>query len=215
MRRNLVVIGGSAGCIEVLSRLLPALSENFSAAICLVVHTHPKAPGALADILQRECRLPVRYAEDGEICSPGHIYVAPPDHHILLRGSRLAVNRGPRENRARPAIDPLFRSAARAYGRQVIAVLLTGALDDGTLGLKAVKDRGGIAVVQDPVDAPFPNMVESALKHVTVDYCLPLPEIPPLLTKLTEEDIEPLEDKPVSANTDNIASLQTRPWVGR
>jgi two-component system, chemotaxis family, protein-glutamate methylesterase/glutaminase len=196
MHRDLVVIGCSAGCIEALGKtVLPALPNDFPAAVFVVIHTHPESPGMIPEILQRKCKLPVCYAGNGAISSSGHIYVAPPDRHLSLRDSRMVVSRGPRENRHRPAIDPLFRSAATAYGKQVIGVLLTGCLDDGSNGLMAIKEAGGITVVQDPEDTDFPGMVTNALRQVAVDYCLPLSKIVSLLTKLTSEEINDIGEE--------------------
>jgi two-component system chemotaxis response regulator CheB len=127
---------------------------------------------------------------DKERIQPGHIYVAPPDQHLLVEPNRIRLTRGPKENRFRPAVDPLFRSAAQAYGPRVIGVILTGNLDDGTAGLWAVKRLGGTAIVQDPQDALAPSMPRSALRQVEVDHCLPLAEIAPLLARLTSTSIE-------------------------
>jgi two-component system chemotaxis response regulator CheB len=135
--------------------------------------------------------LPAHSARHLQPILPGNIYVAPPDHHMLLDpAGHILTTRGPKENRFRPAVDPLFRSAARAFGPRVIGVVLTGGLDDGTAGLWAIKRRGGTAVVQDPNDAVYPSMPLSALKHIAVDYCAPLAEIGPLLVRLTEEAVE-------------------------
>jgi two-component system chemotaxis response regulator CheB len=131
--------------------------------------------------------LPAAHAADGAAFQHSHIYIAPPDHHLLVERGHVRVVRGPRENCHRPAADPLFRSAARAYGPRVVGVVLTGSLDDGTAGLLAIKQRGGTAVVQDPREALFSGMPRSALEHVNVDYCLPLPKIAPLLVRLAGE----------------------------
>ena len=141
----------------------------------------------LPEILSRAGKLEVKHPADGESIQPGKIYVAPPDRHLLLEAGRIRLTKGPKENRFRPAVDPLFRSAAYAYGARVVGVVLTGALDDGTAGLWAIKDRGGIAVVQDPAEAEQSSMPSSALNNVQVDYCLPISEIPPLLVTLTQQ----------------------------
>src|SRR4051812_13963699 len=185
--KQLVVVGASAGGIEALRAVVAGLPPDFAAPICVVLHTAPQSPGVLDAILSRAGPLPATNARDQERLVPGHIYVAPPDYHLLIEPGRVRVTKGPRENRFRPAIDPLFRSAAQVYGPAAIGVVLTGNLDDGTAGLWAVKQLGGTAIVQHPDDALFPAMPTSALRHVKVDYSVPLPELPPLLVKLTSE----------------------------
>lgn len=190
MPKDIVVVGASAGGIEALRVLTGALPVDLSASLFIVVHTSPEAPGMLADIFNRSGRLPATYATDGELIEKGRIYVAPPDRHLLIEPNRVRVTRGPKENRFRPAVDPLFRSAAQTYGPRVVGVILTGYMDDGTAGLWAVKQLGGTAIVQDPVDALVPFMPLSAVTHVKVDYCVPLEEIAPLLVQLTTEAAE-------------------------
>jgi two-component system chemotaxis response regulator CheB len=143
----------------------------------------------LAQILDRSGPLPAVHASNRERIKPGHVYVAPPDLHLLLEPGRIRLSRGPKENRFRPAIDPLFRSAAAVYGPRVAGVILTGGLDDGTSGLWAVKRLGGVAVVQDPEEAYMPSMPLSAINQVEVDHTLPLTEIPPLLARLASTTI--------------------------
>ena len=154
LKREIVVIGTSSGGVEALTKIVGGLPKDFPATVLIVMHTSPHSPGYLPKILTRAGHLPVTHAEDLERISRGHIYVAPPDQHLLIepRGY-IRITRGPKENRFRPAIDPLFRSAALAFGPRVIGVILTGSLDDGTPGLKAIKRRGGLAIVQDPVEA--------------------------------------------------------------
>jgi two-component system, chemotaxis family, protein-glutamate methylesterase/glutaminase len=149
-----------------------------------------ESPGLLPLILTRAGDLPASNATDRERIRPGRIYVAPPDHHLIIEPSIMRTTRGPKENRFRPAIDPLFRSAAQVYGPRVIGVILTGYLDDGTAGLWTVKQLGGTTIVQDPDDALVSSMPLNALQHVKVDYCLPLTEIAPLLVRLTKEAAE-------------------------
>jgi len=189
MRRDVIVIGTSAGGIEALRALVKQLPAGFPASISVVMHTAPESPGVLDEILKRAGRLPAVIPKDRERMVPGHIYVAPPDHHLLLEPCILRVTKGPKENRFRPAVDPLFRSAAQTYGPRVIGVVLTGGLDDGTAGLWAIKRLGGIAVVQDPEDALVPSMPRNALSYVKVDYCVPLEEIAPLLVHLTSQRV--------------------------
>ena len=186
--RNIVVVGSSAGGVQALQTLVAGLPADFPAAVCVVLHTWPWSDGYLAPILTRAGQLPAVQPKDGDRIIPGKIYVAPSDHHMLLEGGRITVVRGPRENRFRPAINPLFRSAAAAYRNRVIGIILTGMLDDGAAGLWAVKRGGGLAVVQS--DAEFEQMPNAALNNVEVDYHVPLSEIPPLLDRLVREPVQ-------------------------
>jgi two-component system chemotaxis response regulator CheB len=199
--KDIVVIGTSAGGIEALKVLAGGLPRDFGASVFVVLHTAPYGLGILPEILERAGNLPASNARDWERIEPGHIYVAPPDYHLLVeRAGYMRITQGPKENRFRPAVDPLFRSAAYAFGPRVVGVVLTGWLDDGTAGLHALKERGGTAVVQHPEDALAPSMPLSALKHVEVDHCVPLTEIAPLLERLTslpagEEGEHPVSDR--------------------
>jgi two-component system, chemotaxis family, protein-glutamate methylesterase/glutaminase len=190
MPKDIVVIGASAGGIEALRVLVGRLPADLPASLFIVLHTSPEAPSMLADILGRSGKLRAVTPEDGERIRPGTIYVGPPDRHLLVEPNRVRVTRGPKENRFRPAVDPLFRSAAQTYGPRVVGVILTGYLDDGTAGLWTVKQLGGTAVVQDPEDALIPFMPLNAVTHVKVDYCLPLEEIAPLLVRLANPAME-------------------------
>jgi two-component system chemotaxis response regulator CheB len=194
---RIVVVGTSSGGIEALRTIVAALPEDFPVAVCVVMHTAPEAPGVLPDILGRASRLVAVHPRDGERLKAGRIYVAPPDYHLVLEPGRLRVTKGPKENRFRPAIDPLFRSAAQVFGPGAIGVILTGSLDDGTSGLDVIKRLGGIAIVQDPEDALYPSMPRSAIAHVTVDHVVQLGEIAPLLTDLTNPSQEPATAGPV------------------
>ncbi len=177
--------------MQTLQSLVRGLEADFPAAIMVVVHVSPTGESILPAILQQAGSLPAEHARDGQRFEHGHIYVAPPDHHLVLKpGARLAVSRrGPRENGFRPAVDPLFRTAARAFGARVIGVILTGGLDDGTLGLAHIKEHGGIAVVQDPQEAVFPSMPLSALAHVKVDHVISVVEMAPLLSRLVRQPL--------------------------
>lgn len=189
--RDIIVVGASAGGVEALTRLCAGLPEDLSAAMFVVQHLSPDSESALPKLLDRAGRLPAAAAVDGETVRPGRIYVAPPDRHLLLRPDRIVLSRGPQENRTRPAIDALFRSAAVAYGSRVIGVVLTGLLDDGTEGLITIKKAGGLSVVQDPADAFWPSMPANALERDSVDHCLPLAELPGLLAALVREAAGP------------------------
>jgi two-component system chemotaxis response regulator CheB len=187
--RDLIVVGASAGGVEALETLVAGLPADLPAAVIVVLHLAPGTPSVLPRILARAGPLPAVHARDGEPYETGRIYVAPPDHHLLVRDGRLRLIGGARENLHRPAVDPLFRSAAVARGPRVIGVVLTGALDDGTAGLSAVKRCGGVAVVQDPRDASYPSMPANALKNVAVDHCIPVSEMAGLLARLAGEAV--------------------------
>lgn len=199
--RDIIVIGASAGGVEAVRSIASQLPADFPAAVFVVIHFPSYVTSSLPEILTRAGPLPARHPEDGERIEPGHIYLAPPDRHLLIeRGGSIRLSRGPRENGHRPAVDPLFRSAARACGRRVIGMVLTGNLDDGTAGLAAVRKRGGGTVVQDPADAAHPGMPSSALANVRVDHSVPLAEIPALLRRMVSEPIPaPDEDPPDDA----------------
>jgi len=198
---RIVGIGTSSGGIEALRVLLAALPADFPAPICIVIHTSTESPGIVPGILSRITPLPVRYVADGDALRAGHVYVAPPDRHLLVEPGRMRVTGGPRENRFRPAIDPLFRSVAQVFGPGAVGVLLTGSLDDGTSGLDVIKRLGGIAVVQDPADAMFPEMPKSAIDHVAVDHVVPLSAMGPLLVGLMRA---PAHDKRVESIPEHV-----------
>jgi two-component system, chemotaxis family, protein-glutamate methylesterase/glutaminase len=191
---GIVVVGASAGGVEALADLAASLPGDLSAAVFVVLHLPATGTSALPEILHRHGPLPAAHVRDGEPIRPGRIYVAPPDHHVLLRTGHVHLSRGPREHGHRPAIDPLFRSAAREYSTRVIGLVLSGALDDGTAGLLAIKSRGGIAVVQDPADALYPGMPSNALEHVPVDHVLPATSMGELLARLVADPAEPPSD---------------------
>src|SRR3954454_22936611 len=178
---DIVVIGGSAGGVEALRRICEHLPADLPAAVFAVIHISATTRSVLPDLLSRVGPLPARHPTDGEAIKHGQIYVAPPDLHMLLRPGHVILRRGPHENRTRPAIDPLFRSAAVAYRSRVIGVVLSGLLDDGAAGLLAIKLCGGICTVQDPDDAMWPDMPRNALAHDEVDYTVPVSEFPALL----------------------------------
>jgi two-component system chemotaxis response regulator CheB len=183
-RKDIVVIGASAGGIEPIRTILAGLPPDFPGSLFVVMHMSPSAPGLLDAIFDRAGALPAGVAEDGERIAPRRVYVAPPDRHLLVEPGRLRLTRGPKENRFRPAVDPLFRSAAQTYGPRVVGIILSGGLDDGTSGLWTVKQLGGTAIVQDPREAWAPSMPASALQHVQADEVLPVSEIAPVLVRL-------------------------------
>lgn len=183
---DVIVIGASAGGVEALGTLVAGLPRDLQAAVFVVLHVS-RGRSVLPEILSRAGRLPARHPADGEPIQRGRIYVALPDHHMTIEEDRVRVLHGPTENNARPAVDPLFRSAARTFGPRVVGIVLTGSLDDGTSGLAAVKAAGGIAIVQDPGEALAPSMPRSALEFVQVDHVLPLRDISVLVTSLARE----------------------------
>lgn len=191
-----IVVGASMGGLDALLQLVAGLDADLPAAVLVVLHVHARSPGLLGEILDGAGPLPARLAVDGEALRPGRIYVAPPDRHLLVEGDRARLTRGPRENRSRPAIDPLFRSAAVARRSRVVGVVLTGLLDDGAAGLSAVQRCGGRTVVQDPASAAHPEMPRNAAEAADVDYALPVAEIGPLLSRLAREPAGPAPPVP-------------------
>jgi two-component system, chemotaxis family, protein-glutamate methylesterase/glutaminase len=181
---DIIVVGASAGGVEALIRTVGGVPSDLPAALLVVLHMRPGKPSGLPDLLSRSGKLRASQAEHLQPIQHGHIYVAPSDRHLVIVSGRVHVTLGPRENGHRPAIDPLFRTAARSYGRRVVGIVLSGVLDDGTAGLAAVKRHGGLAIVQDPDDALFPSMPRSAMDHVAVDHVLPAKEIGALLAEV-------------------------------
>src|SRR3954468_11072475 len=175
--KDIVVVGASAGGMQALERLVAGLPADLPAALFVVWHLSPGVRSVLPMVLSKAGPLPAAHPSDGDQIRPGRIYVGPNDHHMLLERGYIRVTKGPKENRFRPAIDPLFRSAAYVYSTRVIGVVLSGALDDGTAGLWAIKLRGGTAVVQDPTDAMHRSMPLNALDNVQVDYTVPVAQM--------------------------------------
>src|SRR5215831_2004295 len=188
--RDIIVIGASAGGVTAITELASGLPRRLPAAIFLAVHSSPDSPGMLAQMVGRAGPLPADYAADGEEIRQGRFYVAPPDRHLLVDDGRIRVTRGPHENGFRPAVDPLFRTAARTNGPRVVGIILSGALDDGTRGLAEVKRHGGVAIVQHADDATVPQMPISAIQNVAVDHVLTVREMPAVITRLATEPLE-------------------------
>lgn len=170
---HIVVIGASRGGLGAIKQILAAIPKDFSAAVLVAIHTGAHG-SQLLSILEPHCKLEIRHALDDDSLVRGRVLIAPPDKHLLVDGPKLRLIKGAKENFSRPAIDPLFRSAAISHRDNVIGVILTGDLDDGTVGLQAVKTCGGVALVQDPLEAIAPSVPSSALHHVNIDGCLPL-----------------------------------------
>jgi two-component system chemotaxis response regulator CheB len=189
--RDIIVIGGSSGATAPLRTILGALPEDLPAAVFIVLHIPARSLGILATVASAAGRLPVHPATDGIPITPGNVYLGVPDHHLIVAGGHIRLGRGPRENMARPAIDPLFRSAAASYGSRVIGVVLSGFLNDGASGLEAIKRCGGVAIVQDPADAIADEMPRSALNAVTVDLSVPSARIGDVLSDLAREPAGP------------------------
>lgn len=185
--RDIIVIGGSAGATAPLKEILARLPAALPAAVFIVLHIPAQTVGMLASIAKSASKLPIVQAQNGMPIENGHIYLAAPDHHLLIFDDRISLGRGPRENLVRPAIDALFRSAALRYGPRVIGVVLSGLLSDGAAGLSAIKRCGGIALVQDPVDAIASEMPQRALEATTVDLCVPSARIGDVLSDLARE----------------------------
>jgi two-component system, chemotaxis family, protein-glutamate methylesterase/glutaminase len=192
---RVVAIGASAGGVTALRVLVTLLPRDFPAPILVVQHIGNR-PSILPELLDRSGPLPAAHAEDNQPLLPGRIYVAPPDVHLTVLEDRVRLHAGPKENHTRPAIDPLFRSAALAFGTGAIGVVLTGGLDDGTSGLQAIKMCGGVAIVQDPETAEDPSMPRSALAYVQVDHCVRMEELAPLLVSLVREVPPPSAQAP-------------------
>jgi two-component system, chemotaxis family, protein-glutamate methylesterase/glutaminase len=189
-KRNIVVLGASAGGFEAIKKIVAGLPADFDASLFIVWHMSPDVRGILPEVLNKLGKLPAAHAMDREPIKSRRIYVAPPDCHLLLEDGYVRITKGPKEHRFRPAVDPLFRSAAYRYGARVIGIILSGALDDGTAGLWAVKENGGIAIVQAPQDAEVPSMPQNALNAVKVDFTLPVRDVPELLIKLAAELVQ-------------------------
>ena len=174
---HVVVLGASAGGLDPLRRLVAALPADLPAALFVVVHVPATAPSALARLLDRAGPLPAHPADDMAPIEPGTVTTARPDHHLLVKRSHVRVTRGPRENGHRPAIDPLFRSAARAHGPGVTAIVLSGTLDDGSAGATHVRRHGGRVLVQDPDEAAYHEMPDNVRAAVEVDGVLPVVDL--------------------------------------
>ena len=189
--RDIIVVGASAGGVEALSRLVGDLPDDLPAAVFIVLHMAPHSGSALLRILSRQTTLTVAHPGDGEPVQPNRVYVAVPDRHLVVGPGVVRATSGAKENGHRPSVDTLFRSAAASYGPRVVGVVLSGTRDDGAAGLRAIRARGGAAIVQDPEEALFPGMPRSALAGDHPDFVLPLGEIGAHLSKLTREEPGP------------------------
>lgn len=195
-KRDIIVVGSSAGGVNALKEIVASLPKDFNASIFIVQHVSADSVSLLPRILSYTGPLNAVHPNDGDLIQPGMIYIAPPDRHMIIERDRILIKKGPKENRFRPSIDALFRSAAYNYGSRVIGVVLTGMLDDGTSGMWSVKRLGGLGIIQQPQEAEYPSMPTSVLEYVKVDYVVPLEEIAPLLGDLIK--------LPVTSETDPV-----------
>lgn len=190
-KRDIIVVGASAGGFNALNDFLGSLPKDFKGSIFVVVHIPGDVPSSLPDILSRAGSLKARHPKHGETVRPGMVYVAPPDHHMLLEGKEILVTKGPKENRFRPSIDALFRSAAYVYRERVVGIILSGMLNDGTSGLWSVKRLGGLAIVQSPEDAQYDSMPINAMQYVKADYTLSARDIGSKLAEILSRKAAP------------------------
>ncbi|MFL5312840.1 MAG: chemotaxis protein CheB [Myxococcales bacterium] len=207
---DIIVVGASAGGVEALRALVARLPRDLPAAVLVVLHVAPDHKSILPRILTGAGPLPATHAKNGEALAPARIYVAPPDRHLVVDDGVVRLTRSAPEGGHRPAVDTLFRTAARFHGARVVGVVLSGALDDGTAGLVAVKQRGGVTVVQDPEEALCPDMPRSALENVQVDHCLPTAGIAALLEKLAHEQVELHSPIPTLLQQETDIALERR-----
>ncbi|AIE83588.1 chemotaxis protein CheB [Fimbriimonas ginsengisoli] len=215
-KERILAIGTSAGGVEALSRLVAKLPNDLNAAVLIVLHLPENATSVLPEILSRRGNLKAKRGEDGERIRTGQIYVAPPGKHMVVHDGRLHLVVGPRENGNRPAIDPLFRTVARSHGPAAIGLLLTGLLDDGTIGMAAIKRFGGITIAQDPHDAMFGDMPRNAIQTVGVDYVLSLEEIGPKIRELVEQPVPWEKEIDMPDQTElNLSELEDLENTGR
>ena len=209
-----IVIGASAGGVQALLELVEDLPADLPAAVLIVLHIPADAPSLLPEILGRNSTLPVVAATNGEPIEPGRIYVATPDHHLLIERRHIRLVHGPRENLHRPSIDALFRSAARWSGPRTIGIVLTGARSDGRAGMRAIQQRGGITIVQDPHEAAFPSMPLSVVQTIRVDYSVPLRDIAPLLDKLSRRNADDEGGYPLPENVETETRIAQQEMEG-
>jgi two-component system chemotaxis response regulator CheB len=204
--RDIIVIGASLGGVEAIPSLLETFPADLPAAVFVVLHMHDSGPSRLLEIARRASSFPVKNAVDGERIEPGQGYLGVPSRHLMLQSGRVRLADGPRDCHARPSINVLFRSAAHEFGRRVIGVVMTGMLDDGSAGLWAIKDRGGIAIVQSPDEAPYPQMPANAARQVAVDHTLKVAEMADVLARLVGEELSgeetPMENKGMKTELD-------------
>jgi two-component system chemotaxis response regulator CheB len=206
--RDIIVVGASSGGIHALTQLVSALPADLPAAVAITIHRSPDSASYLPGLLARSAGKAVEDARDGQAIQRGHVYFAPPDHHLLFRYGVMRLDRGPKQHHTRPAIDPMFVSAAEAYGERVIGMILTGNLSDGVAGLVHIKSRGGISLVQDPQEAEYPSMPQNAITYDSVDAIFTAETVQPLLQELVRG--EPVERARLSAERGRRSTGRTR-----
>lgn len=217
--RRVVALGASAGGVEALTRVVRELPASFGAPILVVLHVPPTAVSRLPEILRRAGAMPASHAEHGAVPEAGHIYVAPPDRHMVINDGRIVLIEGPHENGVRPAVDPLFRSVAAGYRQRALGAVLSGTLDDGTAGIAAIRAKGGVSVAQEPSDAIAPGMPMSAIENVGVDYVVRAGDMPPLFARFVAGNLRrvaarraPTALSEVAGNGDWGADRQLPAW---
>jgi two-component system, chemotaxis family, protein-glutamate methylesterase/glutaminase len=197
---DIIVVGASAGGVELALALATKLPDDLPAAVFIVIHISPSAESVLPALLRRRTGMRVGHAADGDRIEYGRIYVAPPDQHLIVRRGRVELTMGPRENGHRPAVDSLFRSAAHSYGPRVVGVVLSGNLDDGTAGAIEIHKGGGVVIAQDPVEALYPSMPRSAIAVAGADHIAPLDTIASILSDLSRTPV--IEEEPTMSTRD-------------
>ncbi len=202
---NLVVVGASAGGVEALISFFSQLSANLQAAVLVVLHVPTTGTSILPSIINRKSSMPASHVVDGEEIKTGHIYIAPPNYHLIVEDEKLLLSHGPRVNGVRPSIDILFHSAAKSNGPNVIGVILSGTMMDGVMGLQDVKTAGGITIVQNPDEASFPGMPMNAIERVDVDYVLTIENMAEMIVRLVEERSAQREKKTMSMNIGKVS----------
>jgi two-component system chemotaxis response regulator CheB len=207
-RRDLIVIGASAGGVDALRRIVRQLPADLPAAVLVVLHIWPESPSFLPEILNHAGSLPAVHPYDGEALEYGRIYVAPPDFHLIIEPGVVRVIRGPKENRHRPAVDPLFRSAAAVYRRRVAACVISGSLDDGVAGSIAVRRHGGVVIVQDPAEAAHRGMPQSVIANAGADSILALDDIPGKFISLSACNGRPVSKPAFSAGDADLHEVR-------
>lgn len=212
-QREVVAIGASAGGVEALRALVSQLPLELPASLLVVMHVLPTGTSMLPAILDRAGKLPATAAQHGEQLERGHIYIAPPDHHLLAVEGRAQLSHGPRENGHRPAIDPLFRSVARAYGERAVGMVLSGTLDDGAAGLRMLRARGAATVAQDPADALYGGMPQSAINNGGATHVARIAEMADLLCTLIDAPVEAVNGAPDEETFNHGATLDTAEFV--